>query len=120
MQLVWDVTYPDTLAPSYLHLTSKVAGKAAEKAEKEMIQKYRERAHKYIVMPVAMEAMGAWGHPSLKFVQEIGGRMTLASGDRQATFRLLQNISMEVQRVNIAFILGTLPSPKSFNQLSYL
>ena len=40
MQLFWDVTYPDTLAPSYLHLTSKVAGKVAEKAEKEMILAY--------------------------------------------------------------------------------
>ena len=38
---------------------------------------------------------------------------------KQATFKLLQNISMEVQRGNIASILGTLPTPKSFNQLYY-
>merc|ERR1712079_226392 len=120
MQLVWDVTCPDTLAQSYLHLTSKEAGKAAEKAEKEKIQKYQELANKYIVMPVAVETMGAWGHSSLKFVQEIGERMTLASGDKQATFKLLQNITMESQRGNIASVLGTLPSPKSFNQLFYL
>ena len=120
MQLVWDVTCPDTLAQSYLHLTSKEAGKAAEKAEKEKIQKYQELANKYIVMPVAVETMGAWGHSSLKFVQEIGERMTLASGDKQATFKLLQNITMELQRGNIASIIGTLPSPKSFNQLFYL
>ena len=120
MQLVWDVTCPDTLASSYLHLTSKEAGKAAEKAEKEKIQKYQELANKYIVMPVAVETMGAWGHSSLKFVQEIGERMTLASGDKQATFKLLQNITMELQRGNIASIIGTLPSPKSFNQLFYL
>ena len=71
-------------------------------------------------MPVAVEARGAWGHSSLKFVQEIEDRITVASGDKQATFKLLQNISMEVQRGNIASILGTLPSPKSFNQLFYL
>ena len=105
MQLVWDVTCPGTLAPSYLHLTSKEAGKAAEKAEKEKIQKYQELTHKYIVMPVAVETMGAWGHSSLKFVQEIGERMKMASGDKQATFKLLQNISMEVQTGNIASIL---------------
>ena len=71
-------------------------------------------------MPVTVEAMGAWGHSSLKFIQEIEERVTMASGDEQATFKLPQNISMEVQRGNIASILGTLPSPKSFNQLFYL
>ena len=91
-----DVTCPDTLAPSYLQLTSKEAGKAAEKAEKEKIQKYQELAHKYIVMPVAVETMGAWGHSSLKFVQEFGERIIIASGVKQARFKLLQNISMEV------------------------
>ena len=88
--------------------------KAAEKAEKEKIKKYQEL--KYIAMPIAVK----WGHSCLKFVQEIGERMTLASGDKQATFKLLQNISIEVQRGNIASIIGTLPSSKSFNQLFYL
>ena len=84
------------------------------------MKKDQELAHKYIVMPVAVETRGAWGHSSLKFVQEIGERITLASGDKQATCKLLQNISLEVQRGNIASILGTLPTPKSFNQLFYL
>ena len=71
-------------------------------------------------MPVAVETMGAWGNSSLKFVQEIGERIKTASGDQQATYKLLQNLSLEVQRGNIASILGTLPTPKSFNQLFYL
>ena len=87
MQLVWDVTCPDTFAPSYLHLTSKGAGKAAEKAEKEKIHKYQELSNKFIVMPVAVETMGAWGRSSLKFVQDIGEIMMTASGDKQATFQ---------------------------------
>ena len=86
MQLVWDVTCPDTFAQSYLHLTSKAAGKAAEKAEREKIQKYQELANKYIVMPVAFETLGAWGKNSLKFIQEIGERMTMANGDKQAMY----------------------------------
>ena len=49
-------------------LTSKEAGKVAEKAEKQKIKKYQELAHTYMVMPVAVETMGAWGHSSLKFV----------------------------------------------------
>ena len=72
-------------------------------------------------MPVAFETLGAWGQSSLKFIQEIGERMKIANnGDKQATHKLLQNISMETQRGNIASILGTLPTPKSFNQLFYL
>ena len=71
-------------------------------------------------MPVADETMGAWGHSSLKFVQEIGERMTLASGDKQATYKLLQNITMEVQRGNIASIIGNTSITKSFNQSFYL
>ena len=45
--------------------------------------KYQELAHKYIVMPVAVETMGAWGNSSLKFVQEIGERIKMASGDNK-------------------------------------
>ena len=37
---------------------------------------------------------------------------SIANGDKQATHKLLQNISMETQRGNIASILGTLPTPK--------
>ena len=93
----------------------------SQKAEKEKIQKYQELANKYIVMPVAVETMGAWGQSSLKFVQEIGDRITVASGDKLATYKLLQNISLEIQRGNIASILGTLPSPRSItNQIFYL
>ena len=104
MQLVWDVTCPDTFAPSYLQLTSKAAGKAAEKAERKKIQKYQELANKYIVMPVALETLGAWGKNSLKFIQEIGERMTMANGDKEETYKLLQNISMETQRGNIGTV----------------
>ena len=107
------MTCPDTL-------TSKEAGKAAEKVEWEKIQKYQELVNEYIVMPGAFETLGAWGQSSLKFIQEIGERMKIANGDKQATYKLLKNISMETQRGNIASILGTLPTPKSFNQLFYL
>ena len=79
MQLVWDVTCPDTL-------TSKEAGKAAEKAEKEKIQKYQELANKYIVMPGAFETLGSWGQSSLKFIQEIGERMKIANAQWKEYF----------------------------------
>ena len=58
------------------------------------------------MVPVAVETMGAWVHSSLKFVQEIGERIKMASGDQQVTFKILQKISFEIQRGNIASILG--------------
>ena len=60
--------------------------------------------------------MGAWGNYSPKSLQEIGERLTMASVDKQATYKLLQNIIIEVQRGNIASVLGKLPSPKSFDK----
>ena len=50
-----------------------------------------------MVVPAALvKTMGAWGHSNLNFVQEIGERIKMAPGDKQATFKLLQNISKEV------------------------
>ena len=38
--LTWDVTVTDTLAPSYRHLSSISAGKAAERAAEMKVSKY--------------------------------------------------------------------------------
>ena len=113
--LVWDYTCRDTLAQSNITATSKEAGKAAEKAEKDKAAHYQELCSSYIVMPVAMETMGAWGQQGLKFE-----RIATATGDKRATYFLFQAISMAVQRGNVASIIGSIPKLKSFDELSYL
>ena len=50
--LAWDFTCRDTLAISYVHLTSQEAGKAAELAEKKKLDYYKDLATKITIMPV--------------------------------------------------------------------
>ena len=59
--LLWNATCVDTLADSYIQLTSKSAGSAAEKAEKLKIDLYEELTNDYIFCPVAVETFGSWG-----------------------------------------------------------
>ena len=110
----------DTLAQSNVIATSNEPGQATEKAEKDKAAHYQELCSSYIVMPVAMETMGAWGQQGLKFVKEIGERIATATGDKRATFFLFQAISMAVQRGNVASIAGSIPKSKSLDEPSYL
>ena len=83
--------------------------------EEEKIAKYRELEADYIVQPVAMETLGPWGESSRKFIEELGARITLVSGDKKETSQLFQKISMAVQKGNVISIRGSLPNPRSFN-----
>ena len=92
--LTWDYTCHDTLALSNVDLSVQQAGKAAEKAERDKLSKYSELANEFIVMPVANETFGAWATASLKFVEEIGSRITAINGDKKSTNYLFQRISI--------------------------
>ena len=50
--LAWDFTCVDTLADSYIHLTTQGPGKAAEKAEKGKLAKYEDLTHNFIVIQI--------------------------------------------------------------------
>ena len=96
------------------------AGKAAEKAEGTKLALYNNLIGDYSVVPVATETLGAWGKQGLKFIQEIGSRIATAKGDKKATYYLFQNISMAIQRGNVASILGTVPQVKTLDEIFYL
>ena len=61
---------------------------------------------------VCNETFGSWGTLSLHFIRQIGDRIAARTGNKRATYDLLQNISMTVQKGNIASILGTSPVRK--------
>ena len=48
-------------------------------------------------MPIAVETFGAWGQKGLKFIKEIGRKITEKSHDKNATQDIIQAISMAVQ-----------------------
>ena len=58
-------------------------------------------------MPIAIETMGAFGSKSLKFIRELGKRITLHSGYPLAFCHLIQRLSVAVQQGNAASVLST-------------
>ena len=120
MCMTWDYTCRDTLALSNVDLCTESAGKAAERAEKDKISKYAGLTNEFIFIPVANETFGAWAPDSLKFIVEVGSRITAINGDKNSTYYLFQRISMATQRGNIISIKGCLKNPKTLHELSYL
>ena len=118
--MVFDFTCHDTLCQSSIQQTSQSAGKAAEKAEKDKVAKYRVLEPQFIVIPVAAETLGSWGPEGRKFVEDIGARITTVTGDKRETSHLFQSIGIAIQRGNIISILGSIPKSKLLPEPDFL
>ena len=108
--LLWDATTPDTLAPSHVQRSAAQAGSAALSAEEAKISKYAALAVVHEFVPVAIETLGTWGSAGLDFINELGRRISVVSGEPRATQFLKQRLSLAVQRGNAASVLGTFAS----------
>jgi hypothetical protein len=106
--MAWDVTVPDTLAPSHLRATAVCAGAAAASSEALKTAKYADIAPTHSFIPLAFETLGAWGHQAQLFIAQLGRRMTVVTGDRRETSFLRQRISIAIQRGNALACTGTL------------
>jgi hypothetical protein len=104
-RLIWDVTCVDTLADSYIRKTSIIAGSAAEEASKRKHDKYQN----YIFKALVFETLGPWSLECKTFIDFIGAKLMIESGDSRAKSFFYQRISLAIQRGNAANILGTLP-----------
>jgi len=102
--LTWDVTVPDTLAASHLAHTALFGRASAEKASQLKKIKYSDLARSYDFCAIAIETLGPINIDGLHFLEELGRRMTVATGDPRECSFLLQRISIIIQRCNaIAF-----------------
>ena len=117
---MWDYTCRDTLAPSHIAGTSKETGKAAKEAESAKTTLYSDLVNEYEMVPVATETLGSWSPSGMKFVTEIGKRISTATGEKKAKYYLFQAISMAIQRGNVISILGTTPNCKKMDEIFYL
>ena len=95
-------------------------GTAALGAEEIKLDHYAELSHNYIVMPVAVETLGPFAQMGMKFIKEIGSRLTAQNGDKRAISFIFQSISMAVQRGNVGSIRGSVPNAKILHELFYL
>ena len=106
--VVWDFTCPDTLASSYRRVAATDPGVVAALAENRKKTKYSTLdSTLYTFMPITIETMGAFGSKSLKFIKELGKRITLHTGDPLASCHLIQHLFVTVQQKNAASILFT-------------
>jgi hypothetical protein len=54
--------------------------------------------------------MGAWGQRGLMFINELGRRISVVTGDIRSTNFLKQRMSLAMQSGNAAAVLGTMSS----------
>jgi hypothetical protein len=98
------VTVADTLAPSYASLSSISAGKVAERAAANKVQKYSALSHTHDFQPIALETLGPHDPSALMFLSQLGKRLVAASGDPREISFLFQRLSVTLQRFNwVAF-----------------
>lgn len=105
--LVWDVTCPDTLAPSYSALATREAGAVAAEMERRKREKYAHLDPSHFFVPIAVETLGAVGPEAGLFFRDLGRRIAAATSEPLSHQHLLQRVSVAIQRGNAAAILGT-------------
>ena len=105
--MVWDFMCSDTFAPSHLDVSSNHFGKVAERAEQAKLTKYEQLERDFEIVPICVETMSPWDPNGLKFVHEVGKRISEESGEPTSTVFLMQAIGMAIQQGNAAGVLGT-------------
>ena len=83
-------------------------------------QKRRKYAPSYIVAPVCIESLGAWGESAKSFVRQIGAHVKEATGEPRSKAFLIQRLAIDVQRGNAASVRATLPSTKDWVEVGFL
>jgi len=76
--------------------------------------------NRFMFIPVAQESTGVWGNEGLAFVKKIGSRIYENTEEKRPTDFLFQRLSINLQRGNLASILGTLPAGKKLEEVFLL
>ena len=94
----WDVTVTDTVAPSYLSITSACAASAAKAAAERREKKYSDTACNYHFFPIAFETFGPLNQVGTDFISALGNRISSNTDDPRETYFLFQRLSVAIQR----------------------
>ena len=100
--MVWDVTVPDSMAPSYRSVAVSGTGSVAALAEAKKSSKYAHLSTSFSFFPVAIESLGALGPLSRSFIKSLGQRICRYTGDELAGHYLLQRLydGSEMERLS--------------------
>ena len=84
-------------------------GAAARQAEERKRQRYVDLSQRYIFEPVTRETSGVHGSAAAAFVQDLGRRISVKTGEKRETAWLMQRLSIAIARGNAASVLATAP-----------
>jgi len=96
----WDVTVTNTVAASYLVMSSVRAASAAEAAAIRKDDKYIEISRVHLFYPIAFEIIGPLNHVGQDFISELGRRISSSTDNPRETSFLFQRLSVAVQHFN--------------------
>ena len=113
------MTVVDTIL-KHVAATSQQAGAAADAAEYRKQHKYHSLESRFVVQPIGFETMGSWGAGARSFLTEIGSRIKQVTGNVRSMELLRQRVSIEIQRGNAAAVMGTVESPRDWDDLFLL
>ena len=108
------------MASSYLHLTSKEAGGAANQACVKKEKLYEEICKNNNFLAFAVETFGSFSEEAKLFVKRLGPILNTKSGNKRAKSFFVNKISLAIQRGNVAAILGTIPPTSKMQEIFYL
>lgn len=94
--LIWDVTVVDTMAASYINVTSNMSGAAADQAERAKHSHYIDLKSQYCFTPITFESFGSAGPETAKFLSKLGKLMKRQTGEPRSLDFLLQRISITI------------------------
>ena len=93
----WDVTVINTVATSYLAMSSVRAASAAATRKD---SKYNEISRVHLFYPIAFEIMGPINQAGQDFISDLGRRISSSTEDPRETSFLFQRLSVAIQRFN--------------------
>ena len=100
----------DTLAGSYIDISSVSAGGVAELAADRKTAKYSNMSSGYIFLPLAFETLGPLNKEGEEFFCTLGKRLSAITGDKRELCFLRQRLSICLQRFNSLCVKGTFSS----------
>ena len=103
---MWDATCPNTFAPSYMASATSRAGAVAAAAE-EQKTKYISLSQCHSFVPMAIKTTGVFDAETLAFLRELGQHLQQVSADTRSSNRLIQHLSVAVQKGNSASVLSS-------------
>ena len=87
------------------------------KVEKDGLKIESKTTNEFFMVPICVETLGVWGPAGYKFIKELGRMTCEKTMEKRSSSFIMQSISMEVQRHDVACITATVNSPKILNEL---